>query len=396
VQGYWVSVFGDDGSLQEPISAQQALDVVRDAFSEARPDAHLIATIDEPDQWTIETPFPSTGPLHVVALGDGSATEVYVASNTGEIALKTDRASRFWGYAGPVMHWFYFRPLRVQGPVWANLIVYGSLVGCILCLLGLTIGVYRYSLGRRYHHGTSPTPYAGWLKWHHYAGLIFGVITFTWLFSGMLSMEPWGVSENAAPEPVQMVAIHGSGVDATRFVVNPQQALAVVRRGSAKELDLIQFMDAPFYRVQDPDGEVRLVAATHDAAVRSGFTEAELLTAARAAMPDDRIQETAWLTTYDSYYYDRASERPLPVLRVKYADAGRTWLYLAARDGALLQRETARGRPVRWLYRGLHSLDFPGLYQAGWIWEAVVVTLCVGGLLLSMTSVIVGWRFLRK
>jgi hypothetical protein len=297
------------------------------------------------------------------------------------------------------MHWFYFRPLRVLGPLWANLIVYGSLVGCILCLLGLTIGVYRYSLLRRYHHGTSPSPYAGWLKWHHYEGLIFGVITFTWLFSGMLSMEPWGVSEDAAPQPDQVFAIRGSGVDATRFVVSPQQALAVLRGGSfksPKELDLIQFMDAPFYRLQSADGEVRLVSADRGAIVRSGFTEAELLVAARAAMPGDAIQETTWLTSYDSYYYDRASGRPLPVLRVKYADAAETWLYLAARDGAVLQRETARGRPVRWMYRGLHSLDFPGLYQSGWMWEAAVVTLCAGGLLLSMTSVIVGWRFLRK
>jgi len=357
----------------------------------------VIKTIDEPDQWTIETPFPSTGPLHVVALGDAAATELYVASNTGEIALKTDRASRFWGYAGPVMHWFYFRPLRVHGPLWANLIVYGALVGCVLCLLGLTIGAYRYSWRRRYHHGTSATPYAGWLKWHHYAGLIFGVVTFTWLFSGMLSMEPWGISEEAAPEAEQVIAIRGSSVDATRFAVTPQQALAVVQGGRPlKELDLMQFLDAPFYRVQAADGAVRLVGADHDTVARTGFSEAELLVAARAAMPGAAIQETAWLTTYDSYYYDRASERPLPVLRVKYADTGATWLYLAGRDGAVLQRETARGRAIRWLYHGLHSLDFPGLYQAGRLWDATVVTLCAGGLLLSMTSVIVGWRFLRK
>jgi hypothetical protein len=62
----------------------------------------------------------------------------------------------------------------------------------------------------------------------------------------------------------------------------------------------------------------------------------------------------------------------------------------------LVLRETASGRPVRWLYHGLHSLDFPGFYQTGWLWYAAVVMLCFGGLLLSMTSVIVGWRFLRK
>ena len=52
-------------------------------------------------------------------------------------------------------------------------------------------------------------------------------------------------------------------------------------------------------------------------------------------MPDTRTQEIDWLTRYDSYYYDRAAERPLPVLRVKYADAAESWLYLAARDGGL-------------------------------------------------------------
>jgi hypothetical protein len=147
--------------------------------------------------------------------------------------------------------------------------------------------------------------------------------------------------------------------------------------------------------VQDQNGRTLLLTAANGPTIKNGFTEAELRTAASAAMPDVRVQDAAWLTRYDGYYYDRAGERPLPVLRVKYADADESWLYFSARDGGLVLRETAAGRPVRWLYHGLHSLDFPGLYQAGWVWDAVMVTLCVGGLLLSLTSVIVGWRFLR-
>jgi hypothetical protein len=254
--------------------------------------------------------------------------------------------------------------------------------------------------------------------------LIFGVITFTWLFSGMLSMEPWGISENAAPRRSQVVAIRGDGVDAARFAITPQQVLETLQResslearpelsrrphaldrgdaeghgafGSAREIELIQFMDAPFYRVQDQDGRTLLLTADRGPALKEGFTETELRAAAGAAMPDARLQEAVWLTRYDGYYYDRAGERPLPVLRVKYADADESWLYFSARDGGVVLRETAGGRPVRWLYHGLHSLDFPGLYQAGWLWDFVVITLCVGGLLLSMTSVIVGWRFLRS
>ena len=50
--------------------------------------------------------------------------------------------------------------------------------------------------------------------------------------------------------------------------------------------------------------------------------------------------------SYDSYYYDRAAERPLPVLRVKYADAAGSWLYSPRATARLIQRETAQ-RPPR-------------------------------------------------
>jgi uncharacterized iron-regulated membrane protein len=423
VQGEWVTVFADDGSVLEQLSPEAALDVARDAFPTERGTARFVETLREPDQWTIG--MRAGGPLHLVSLGDAAATNVYVASATGEIVLKTDRSSRFWGYAGPVMHWFYFRPLRVKGELWYNLVVYGSVIGCVLCVIGLVIGVYRYSLSRL-RAGISATPYVGWLRWHHYAGLIFGVITFTWLFSGLLSMEPWGVSEDPAPRRAQVVAIRGDGVNAAHFTMTPQQLLEAVRRdpgleaqpaltrrphaldraepdgerrgsfGSAREIELIQFMDAPFYRVQDQDGRTLLLTADHGPDMKDGFSESELRAAANAAMPGTRVQEAVWLTRYDSYYYDRAGERPLPVLRVKYTDPDESWLYFSASDGGLVLRETASGRPVRWLYHGLHSLDFPGFYQAGWLWYAAVVMLCTGGLLLSMTSVIVGWRFLRK
>ena len=421
VQGEWVTVFADEGSVLEQLSGEDALAVVRDAFPSAKSTARFVGTLREPDQWTIG--MRAGGPLHVVALGDDAATNVYVASDTGEIVLKTDRRSRFWGYAGPVMHWFYFRPLRVKGELWYNLVVYGSVVGCVLCIIGIVIGVYRYSLSRL-RAGVSGTPYVGWLRWHHYAGLIFGIITFTWLFSGLLSMEPWGISADAAPRRNQVAAIRGDGVDAARFTVTPQQVVDAIRRapgveaaaeltrrahaldrepnvqrqgsfGTVKEIELIQFVDAPFYRVQDQAGRTLLLTGDNGPTIKNGFSEAELRTAASAAMPDARVQDAAWLTRYDGYYYDRAGERPLPVLRVKYADADESWLYFSARDGGLVLRETAAGRPVRWLYHGLHSLDFPGLYQAGWVWDAVMVTLCAGGLLLSLTSVIVGWRFLR-
>jgi hypothetical protein len=37
----------------------------------------------------------------------------------------------------------------------------------------------------------SRSPYVGWMKWHHFSGLIFGIVTLTWGYSGLLSLSPF-------------------------------------------------------------------------------------------------------------------------------------------------------------------------------------------------------------
>ena len=400
-----VTVYADDGSILEPLSPETAAGVVRNVFPEHAATARYEELLTRPDQWTFNTAFRLTGPLHKFSLGDSEATDVYVASETGEVVQKTDRGSRFWGYVGPVLHWIYFRPLRARGETWSNLIVYGSLAGCFVCVLGIIVGVSRYSLASQYKGGTSATPYAGWLRWHHYGGLIFGVITFTWLFSGMLSMEPWNLVVDNGPTEQQAIAVNGDGVDVTRFEIAPPRALPEFhKRFEPAELELQQFMGSAYYVAYDPAGAPAgrppphmLVRADGGApAARDDFNRDELLTAARAAMPGTEPTEVTWLTDYDAYYYAPAQAARLPVLRVKFGDADATWLYLDAHNGALMQRETTGTRPLRWLYHGLHSLDFPRLYQTPWAWASLVVVLSAGGIFLSLTSLVIAWRQLRR
>jgi len=412
-----LTVFADAGAYVESVGPDAAVAIAGGMFPESRGSLRYRDSRTEPDQWTITNRFNSTGALHRVALGDGAGTEVYVAEATGDIVMKTDRSSRVWGYAGPVMHWFYFTPLRVgRAPLWNDLIVYGSVVGCLICVLGLVIGVYRFSVTRRYMRGTSATPYAGWLRWHHYAGLVFGVLAFSWTFSGLLTMTPWGLFPAAGPSRAQVGAIRGDGVDLERFRQTPGAALAAFQtRFQPKELDLLQFMGTPFYAAyeradvaggahrdatRDAPRDERpirvLVSADSDApGIRDAFTRDELLAAARAAMSGLEPTEVAWLTDFDAYYYDRTGGRRLPALRAKFDDMEQTWLYLDSTDGSLVLAESAGSRTERWLYQGLHSLDFPWLYQVPWAWYVVIIGLSVGGVALSLTSAIVGWRFLR-
>ena len=416
VPGGPVTVFADDGMVLEEVKSEEAVAMVAALFPESRSTVHYLDSLTEPDQWTINNRFATSGELYRISLGDAAGTELYVAQNTGDIVMKTDASSRFWGYAGPVMHWFYFTPLRAQhAPLWGNLIIYGSVVGCVLCVLGLTIGLYRFSASRRFKRGTSYTPYAGWLRWHHYAGLAFGVITFTWTFSGLMTMTPRNLFPDCSPSRDQIVAVEGDGVELSRYTVAPAAALAEFQKGfQPKELEFIQFMGQRFYAayrhpdMQGPHADVAryapaveqisrvLVSADGDTArTHPGFNQQELLVAARAAMPGLEPSDVTWLTDYDAYYYERTRTSRLPALRVKFDDPDKTWLYLDSRDGSLVLAEVQGSRVERWLYQGLHSLDFPGFYQASWAWYPVMVILGLGGVALSLTSVIVGWKFLR-
>jgi hypothetical protein len=113
-------------------------------------------------------------------------------------------------------------------------------------------------------------------------------------------------------------------------------------------------------------------------------------------MPDTRIADATWLDAYDAYYYDRQAMKPLPMLRVRYANPQQTWLYLDPQHGLVSLRYERRSRINRWLYHGLHSLDFPFLYDRRPLWDIVVILLSIGGLALTATTVVAAWHRLRR
>jgi hypothetical protein len=117
---------------------------------------------------------------------------------------------------------------------------------------------------------------------------------------------------------------------------------------------------------------------------------------ANAAQPVG-VGEKRILTQYDAYYLDRHGKRPLPVLFVRLSDPEATQLYIDQRTGRVVgQHSKASSFVTRWLYHGLHSLDFPWLYNHRPAWDIVVLSLMLGGLSLCVTSIIMGWQLLSR
>jgi hypothetical protein len=394
--GTWMTVFADNGEPLDRLSRGQALDEVRRFAPESAATIRYDAWITEPDQWTLED--SAALPLHRVALGDADDRVFYLAERTGEIVGKTTRRERWLAYAGAVPHWLYFTPLRRHGGLWAQFIIWVSAAGSVMCLLGLAWGVFcRIASPHRGRQPANRVAYRGCMRWHHYAGLTFGVVTFTWFFSGLLSMDPLDWHAGTAPTLSQRDALAGGplrldavALDDLRRAQDLGARTPRVGGGSgggaslrgAKEIEIGQFL-----------GEPRLIV---DGRADAAIDRDRLLRAARDAVPGSVVTDVAWLDDYDAYYYDRGHELPLPVLRVQYADPHATWLYLDPNRGIILRKEERSSRVNRWLYHGLHSFDFPLLYNRRPLWDIVVILFILGGITSAVTSAAPAWRRLRR
>jgi hypothetical protein len=415
-------IFADNGEFFGGITRSEAQEIARRyAPGHTGTLRHAaVITADDPDQWTIQA--RARMPMHRFDLDDPDDTHLYVSEVTGDVVLRTTRAERFWGYLGPVFHWVYFTPLRKNGPLWTEVIIWSSLIGCVMCITGIVWGFWRYSPRKRFRLKRVPTtsPYAGWMKWHHVAGLVFGVVTLTWTYSGLLSMGPFNWFRSPPPGRAEREASTGGPLKAESLTVESMKAAvaAVEPIFPPKELESMQFRGEPFWiarrapteeqavlwmsegllpRAPRPRLEHRYVSVVHpERGAVSSFDREAMIEIAKAAMPGVPMQDAVWLQEYDGYYYDPRGSRPLPVLRVRYEDEHATWLYLDPEQGGIVQRSTSVSRLRRWLYQGLHSLDFPFLYFHRPLWDIVVIVLSIGGTVLSFTTMLPAWRRLKR
>ena len=95
------------------------------------------------------------------------------------------------------------------------------------------------------------------------------------------------------------------------------------------------------------------------------------------------IEGLTWLDEYDAYYYDRSASFRCRCCASGTHDPQHTWLYFDPRRGTIARKEERLTRLNRWLYHGLHSLDFPFLYYKRPLWDIVVMLLSIGGIVLE-------------
>ncbi|MDX8127574.1 PepSY domain-containing protein [Methylomonas sp. OY6] len=395
-----IAVDAETGNRVDQVTPAQALASAGSFLATA--DGYYLDRIDE-DAWTHSKALDEHRPLHRVQMADEQATLLYISNTTGEVVRDATRHERTWNWLGAWIHWLYpFRGGALDRYA-ADIVIYTALAGSVLSLLGLIVGILRWRFQGRYKHGTK-TPYReAWMRWHHLLGLGFGVIAFTWILSGLFSMNPWKIFDSTAAKP-KLQTYMGGDISPQYFPLSAAEALARFQNTGfqPREIEWRVLNGQGFYIAFDGQGRSRIQTAQTDSRVFEKFEWPALQTAAERLMAPNKIARQSVLNEYDFYYYSRAAhtmtghiDKRLPILRLEFADADSTWLHLDPYTGHFSKPDAGR-RVSRWLFAFLHSWDWLPLLNNRPVWDIVLIVFSTGGLLISASGIVIGWRRAKR
>ncbi len=384
--GRWWSAWADTGT-----ALHVTQDMAQAAARAAAPGAKSLTVQEiDLDQWSFGS-VSKHQPLYRVAADDAAGSVLYVSGRTGELVRDTTRSERAWNWAGSVLHWIYFTPLRTHGQPWRQVVLWTSGAAFVLVMAGMILGIQRVRLRRRYAGGRR-SPYRGWQAWHHWLGLGIGTVTLTWLFSGWLSVTPFDWLASPGVTANDRLAFAGGPLDRQDLSVD----LARTFQGSQGWLELewrkvggkLYFTALDRTRHTMLDGD--------NGAVVPPIPKQVLLQAVSATRPGATVLAAELIDRGDSYYYNHHEERRFPVLRVQFQLRDETAFYADPATGQLVAHVDRNSKWNRWLFNGLHQLDFVAAVRTRPMWDVLVGALCILGALLCMTGLILGIRRLRR
>ncbi|SFJ49900.1 PepSY-associated TM region [Phyllobacterium sp. CL33Tsu] len=390
-KGPQVIVSAKTGEVVAGISSEAAKSIAQ-SFS-----GTAVKTASNPlnyDQWMVHHQYDRYRPFYKISLADEAGTDLYVSQRSGEVMQRTTTFERSWNYLGSVLHWIYPTVLRQNWVAWDRTVWWMSLVGISLTIAGIWLGIVRSHKSAKFNQGAI-SPYRGWMKWHHVGGLVMATFVFTWILSGWLSMDHGRIFSTGEMTDAQAEAYVGLTVAQAAESVSPDTIRAIL---PASEVEVSAVAGKPYLLARGPE------AAPKIAEIRDGKVAAQ-----SNAFPNDVIWQAASMA-----YPGQTAERPTPIpaddvyanlrssdgvggdgLRIILNDAANTAVYVNPVTGRVIEVIDASRRTYRWLFYGLHTLDFPFLSNNA-IWKPLMLTLLTGGFAFSVTGVLIGWRRLRR
>jgi hypothetical protein len=362
-----------------------------------------IDTIYKLDQWTPFGSMKEELPFYRYHFDDAAHHQLYQGSVTGRVLQYTTQAERIWAWLGAIPHWIYFYQLRQYVETWSDVVIYLSGAGCIMVILGLWVGIVRWRQHRK-HGNSGVTPYKKkWYRWHHIAGLAFGVFALTFVFSGMMSMMPlpsWITHSHlqsipsrymqaAAPQPIDYVLDYRKVVEAY-----PEAQL----------LQWSHLREHPYYVVTTPN-DVFYIDAQGSEVMPLNISRDEFLgyvndffKADSTTMNKQIDLQVEELDHFETYYRARSmidTDKLLPVWKITADDVDNSVFYMNPRDASVRHVDRS-SRLNYWAYTALHRMRIGFLNSNPTLRKTLIWILMLGGAGLSFTGIVLGINRFRR
>jgi len=355
-------------------------------------DITKVDTLRELEQWIPFSYLQRDFPIYKFYFGDEDKHQLYISSQTGEALQFTNKDKRFWAWLGAIPHWVYFTSLRQNTQLWTDVVIWLSGIGCIMCIAGIIIGVRSYIVQyrRKKKWGTPYRKFA--YKWHHIMGFVFGIFVFTFTFSGMMSL---------ADVPGWAVKVHNPSIQESMFFPQPVilqnykldvQKVVEAYPEEVKSVEWASFGQKPLYKVVVGTKQLT-IDASDDNLKLLNLEESDIL--ANLAQTHSEPMQISSMTEYDNYYVGLTDHLPLPVYKVEVADADNSTYYINPKNGNTRYFNT-NSKVHRWTYQALHSYKIGFLSKHPILWNIVMWGTMIGGTLVSITGVWLGFRYIIR
>ncbi len=357
-----------------------------------------IDTLYKVDQWIPFGRLNNEMPIYKYHFADTKKHQLYMTARDGRVLQFTDKDNRFWAWIGAIPHWVYFTFLRQHQTLWTEFVKWTAGIGCLMCLVGWGIGIHSWRKRQKVAKDWRSPYRKGWMKWHFISGMFFGLFAITFAFSGMMSLTDLPDWLKKAPQGQKrrppMEFRMNQMLPIERYALDYRKILAA--SDSIKSITWSSWNQYPYYKVQSSHTVMNVDASD------SLFVKPFLLTESmvRADVGKQLGDSIRWkmelLTEEDGDYFGRRGEKAsLPVYRVSVDDALHTKLYY--HPETLSQRRVDDdGRLRRFLYSGLHSLNFKLFSGRPLLWNIVMHTLLLGGTVLSLTGVVLSLKWIVR
>ncbi|MCH9639191.1 MAG: PepSY domain-containing protein [Betaproteobacteria bacterium] len=380
------TIGADDGIKLSPITNESAGRIAERFLS--KPMSRVDGPI-EYDQWIVHQRFDTYRPFYRVHFKDTDKTVLYVSEHTGEVLQKTLRAERIWNYFGAVVHWVYPTVLRKNWALWDQTVWWISLLGVVTTVAGLWLGISRLRVLKQTNRLIISSPFNGWLRAHHILGIFIGVFVFTWILSGWLSMDHGRIFSQPDPLPKQVKDYRGISITQASESVSTD-AFKTIK--DFKEAEIIAVGGKIFVLSKTKNGLELYEPSNNQSLSPTKLTQTQVTIAVEHAWPKAHVISVQQLENNDIYGKLRSGTLPDATLRIILDDPAQTWVHINMENGEILSVMDRSRRIYRWLFNGLHNLDFPGLTNHRPLWDIIILTLLTLGFVFSVIGVVIGWR----